>query len=188
MLLEQASVTCVSAKRLRNQASLSGALESAKLNATVSNNVSHGWERASNLRIQQKGKHYYAVVRLQEKNESAKGCRTFSKGHASIQAAEEQVAFDFRDSIESATAKQTVKEWLCSTMSLFEDSANEIGAGCDARSHFSVCRLSSLVHLILPKFAWIICQFQQLLDEFRPFPELGRVNCTCLTHRQNHKP
>jgi hypothetical protein len=83
-LLEQASVTCVPAKRLRNQAL--SALESAKLNAAVSNNVSHGWERTSNLRMQQKGKYYYAVVRLREKKESAKGCRTNSKGHPPVQA------------------------------------------------------------------------------------------------------
>jgi hypothetical protein len=46
MLLEQASVTCVPAKRPRNQAL--SALESAKLNAALSNNVSRGWERVSN--------------------------------------------------------------------------------------------------------------------------------------------
>jgi hypothetical protein len=118
MSLEQASVTCVPAKRLRNQAL--SALESAKLNAALSNNVSHGWERASNLRMQQqKGKCCYVVVRLRAKKESAKGCRTFSKACASVQAAEE-VAFDFRNSIESASAKQKVKEWLDSTVDSLE--------------------------------------------------------------------
>jgi hypothetical protein len=117
--LEQASVTCVPAKRMRNQAL--SALESAKLNAALSNDVSHGWERASNLRMQQQeGKCCYAVVRLRAKKESAKACRTFSKACASVQAAEE-VAFDFcGNSIESESAKQKVKEWLDRTASLLE--------------------------------------------------------------------
>jgi hypothetical protein len=71
ILLEQVSVTYVAAKRLRNQAL--SALESAKLNAAISNDVSHGWERTSNLRLQQKGKYYYVVLGLREKNNQPKG-------------------------------------------------------------------------------------------------------------------
>ena len=62
ILLAQASVTYVPVMRLRNQAL--SALESAKLNAAISNDISHGWERTSNLRIQHKGAYYYVVVRL----------------------------------------------------------------------------------------------------------------------------
>jgi hypothetical protein len=116
-LREQASVTYVPAKRIRNQAL--SALESAKLNAAISNDVSHGWERTSNVRIQQKGPYHNVVVCLRAKKESAKGCRKFSKGYASIQAAEE-AAFDFRNSIESASAKLKVTDWLESTISLLK--------------------------------------------------------------------
>ena len=67
------------------------------------------------------------VVCLQAKKESATGCRTYSKGAASIQDAEE-VAFDFRYSIESASAKQKVKEWLDSTISLLKSRSGTTSA------------------------------------------------------------
>jgi hypothetical protein len=117
LLREQASVTYVPAKRLRNQGL--SALASAKLNAALSNDISRGWERTSNVRTQQKGEHYNVVVCLRTKKEAAKGCRKFSERHASIHAAEE-AAFDFRHSIESSSAKQKITHWLDSTTSLFE--------------------------------------------------------------------
>jgi hypothetical protein len=85
---QQAWVTYAPAKRLRNQAL--STLEAAKLEAAISNDPSHGWERTSNLKIHiSKTVYYYIVIKLREKKDATKGSRKYSKGYPSLFVAEE---------------------------------------------------------------------------------------------------